>query len=91
MSNIQISRVHGMEKSQARASAEELVEQLRASYGFDCRWEADALLFSHTAGKGEVTIDEEQLHISIKLGMLGRPLRGTLEQKIQDKLDEILG
>lgn len=40
--------------------------------------------------KGQLTIDHNDLHIHLELGMLLRPFKSRIEQEIHSQLDQII-
>ena len=63
-----------------------LAEKLSAEY----QWEKDRLVFKRSGANGFVRIGNQELEIEVKLGMLLRPLKSTIEKTISDYLDERL-
>ncbi len=63
-----------------------LAEKLSAEY----QWEKDRLVFKRSGANGFVRIGNQEVEVEVKLGMLLRPLKGTIEKTISDYLEERL-
>ncbi|MFK7955538.1 MAG: polyhydroxyalkanoic acid system family protein [Lysobacterales bacterium] len=90
MSKISICREHSGGLDSARAAADQIAEEMTQKFGVRCRWNGDTLAFAHTAVKGEIQVTDEVIEVDAKLGLLASPLKGALESKIHQYIDEYL-
>ena len=95
MATIDITHAHSLSKEVARERAEELAKSLKERLGIDWTWEGDALRFSAPSGpakgtKGEVRVSDSNVRVLVDLPMLLRMLKGKVEQKVQEKLSQLL-
>ena len=95
MSTIDITREHSLAKDEARKRAEELATSLQTKFNLVWRWEGDAIHFDAPSGpakgtKGEVLVNEKNVRVQIDLPFLLRMLKGTVENKVHEKLKQLL-
>ncbi|MCX4027011.1 polyhydroxyalkanoic acid system family protein [Endozoicomonas sp. SM1973] len=91
MSKINIQRDHGTSKDKAKDAVQKIAEELQQSMGATYEWQQDTLLFKQTGAKGKIVVDDQKVDISIELGLLMKPLKGTIEQQISQRLDKLIG
>src|ERR1700733_8213851 len=95
MSTIDISRSHALPKDEARKRAEEFARTMQARFDLQWRWDADRIVFDAPRGaakgtKGSVEVSDNQVRVQIDLPFLLRMLKGTIESKVNDKLNQLL-
>jgi putative polyhydroxyalkanoate system protein len=95
MSTIDITRAHSLAKDEAKRRAEDLAKSLQSRFNLDWRWEGDAIRFDAPGGaakgtKGEVSVSDKDVRVQIDLPFLLRMLKGTVEAKVQEKLQQLL-
>ncbi|WP_417530090.1 polyhydroxyalkanoic acid system family protein [Marinobacter lipolyticus] len=90
MSVIDVHRAHSLDKAHAREAAETLAQDLSRQFDVNYQWEGDVLRFKRSGVKGQLTIDHNDLHIHLELGMLLRPFKSRIEQEIHAQLDQII-
>jgi putative polyhydroxyalkanoate system protein len=95
MSTIDIKRAHTLTKDEAKKRAEELAKTLESRFNLEWRWEGDAIRFDAPTGaakgtKGEVSVSDNEVRVQIDLPFLLRMLKGTVEAKVQEKLQQLL-
>lgn len=90
MATIDVSRSHTMGKDRAREAAEGIAKRLENKLDIKYRWEGDDLKFERTGAKGTIFVTDDKVRVAVDLGMMLRPMKGTVEQKIKQYLDEAL-
>jgi putative polyhydroxyalkanoate system protein len=95
MATIDIQRAHTLPKDEARKRAEELAGSMQTKFGIQWHWDGDAIHFDASSGaakgiKGEVAVSEKSVRVQIDLPFLLRMLKGTVETKVNEKLDAFL-
>jgi len=95
MATIDISRAHTLEKDEARRRAEALAKSMEDKLGIRWRWEGDKIRFDAPTGAakgatGTVHVDPRDVRVEVDLPFLLRAIRGTVEAKINQKLDDLL-
>ncbi|MGV6851257.1 MAG: polyhydroxyalkanoic acid system family protein [bacterium] len=73
---------HGYEK--ACQIAQELADELANKYDLSCRWEGNELHFSRSGADGVITVGEDEVEISVKLGFFLMALKPTVESEIDN-------
>lgn len=91
MATIEISRSHWLGKDEAREAAEGIARRLESKLDVKYRWEGDDLRFERTGAKGRIHVADGAVRVEVDLGMMLRPMKGKVEQKIHQYLDEALG
>src|SRR5882672_2775225 len=95
MATIDIRRGHTLDKEEAKKRAEELARGLEEKIGIRWRWEGDKIKFDAPSGAakgstGTVHVDGSEVRVEVDLPFLLRAIKGTVESKIQKKLDALI-
>jgi putative polyhydroxyalkanoate system protein len=95
MATIDITRSHTLPKDEAKKRAEEFAKGMEAKLGLQWQWVGDIIRFDAPSGaakgtKGEVDVSDTIVRVRIDLPFLLRMLKGTVESKVNEKLDAIL-
>ncbi|HEY8039324.1 MAG TPA: polyhydroxyalkanoic acid system family protein [Polyangiaceae bacterium] len=95
MSTIDVRRAHALPKEEARKRAEELAKAMQAKFDLEWRWDGDRILFDAPRGaakgtKGSVDVGEKDVRVQIDLPFLLRMIKGTVESKVNEKLNQLL-
>ena len=91
MATIDITKTHSLSKDQARAKAEELAKSMQEKIGIQWKWEGDTIAFDAPSGvakgaKGNVAVSDKDVRVTVDLPMMRRMMKGTIEDKIKEKL-----
>ena len=94
MATIDIRRSHSVGKDVARQKAEELAKDMQDKLGIRWGWEGDKIKFDAPSGAakgatGTVSVEESSVRVEIDLPFLLRAVKGTVEGKVNDKLNAI--
>lgn len=95
MATIDIKRSHTLERDEARRRAEMLARSMQEKLGVQWNWDGDRLRFNAPSGAakgttGLVSVEPSNVRVEVDLPLLLRALKGTVEAKIQQKLDGLL-
>jgi putative polyhydroxyalkanoate system protein len=95
MATIDISRPHTLSKDDAKKKAEELANAMKDKLGLDWKWSGDAIEFKAESGaakgaKGEVRVSDKDVRVLVDLPFMLRVMKGTIEDKINEKLKSLL-
>ena len=95
MSTIDITRNHTLPIEDAKKKAEELAKGMADKFGMSWRWEGDAIQFDAASGaakgtKGQVAVTDKTVRVAIDLPVMLRVLKGTIESKVNEKLDALV-
>jgi putative polyhydroxyalkanoate system protein len=95
MSTIDISRGHALPKEEAKKRAEDLAKNLAAKFELNWAWDGDTIRFDAPRGaakgtKGEVNVGDKEVRVQIDLPFLLKMLKGTVESRVQEKLNQLL-
>jgi putative polyhydroxyalkanoate system protein len=96
MATIDIRRPHTLEKEEAKRRSEALARSMEDKLGIRWRWEGDKIRFETPSGaakgtNGTVHVDPNDVRVEIDLPFLLRAIKGSVESKINQQLDEVLG
>jgi putative polyhydroxyalkanoate system protein len=95
MATIDITRSHGLPKDEAKKRAEDFAKTMQSRFDLEWHWAGDAIKFDAPKGaakgtKGEVAVSDKAVRVQIDLPLLLRAIKGTIESKVNEKLDAIL-
>jgi putative polyhydroxyalkanoate system protein len=95
MATIDIRRNHTLERDTVRQRAEELARSMETKIGIRWRWDGDLIRFEAPSGaakgtSGTVSVDPKNVRVEVDLPFLLRAIKGTVESRINQKLDEVL-
>lgn len=96
MATIDIRRQHSLSKDDARKRAEELAKSMETKLGIRWHWAGDVIAFDAPSGTakgstGKVSVSTSEVRVEIDLPFLLRAVKGTVEGRVKEKLDELLG
>jgi putative polyhydroxyalkanoate system protein len=95
MATIDVRRSHALAKEEARKRAEQLAGSMQERFELDWHWEGDRIVFEASRGaakgtKGSVQVGDTEVRVQIDLPFMLRVLKGTVESKVNEKLNAIL-
>jgi putative polyhydroxyalkanoate system protein len=91
MSQIRITRIHGLTLKKARAAAERVAEELSDEFDIDYGWDGNTLEFQRSGAEGSISVDKKQIEINVRLGFLLTLMRSRIEGEIHRFCDENFG
>lgn len=96
MATIDIRRSHTLGKEIAKQKAESLAKGMEAKLGIRWRWEGDHIKFDAPSGAakgatGQVGVTDSDVHVAIDLPFLLRAVKGTIETRVNDELNKLMG
>jgi len=91
MAIIHIKRQHNLGRDVARQRVEEVANELQDRLSAKWSWHGDALRFERSGASGSVQVGDDFVEFKIKLGILLSPLKGTIEQTIEQHVNKALG
>ena len=91
MAMIDIHHAHTLPDAAARQAVEDVAIKLGRKFGLDYRWVGDALHFVRPGVDGHIAVLSGQLRVTAKLGLMMSAMKGTIETKIRQYLDEEFG
>lgn len=87
MSRIHIERSHELGIERAKSEIESIAQGLQSEIGASYQWEGDRLLLHRQGASGTVEVAPDRIILDIHLGLLLRPLKGSIERIISERLD----
>ena len=95
MATIDVTRAHALSKDDAKKKAEEFAKSMQERLDLEWRWEGDSIQFDAPRGaakgtKGEVSVTDSAVRVQIDLPFMLRVMKGTIEEKVNDKLNSLL-
>ncbi len=90
MATIDITREHSMGKEEARLRAQKLADKLAQKLDAKCTWEGDDLKFKRSGADGCIEVREDQVRVTVKLGLMLTPMAGMVKGEIEKALDKYL-
>ncbi len=83
MSTIHLRRSHNLPQGVARSRLEGVAKDLRDQYGIDYAWKGNHLSLHRTGASGTVTLGDGFIEITVKIGLVLRPMKAKIEDSIQ--------
>jgi putative polyhydroxyalkanoate system protein len=95
MATIDITRNHSLPIDTAKSKAEELAKGMEQKFGIQWKWDGNTIRFDAPGGaakgtKGEVAVSEKNVRVAIDLPFMLRVMKGTIEEKVNEKLNTLL-
>ena len=95
MATIDIRKSHTLSLDEAKKRAENLAKDLEGQMGIRWSWEGNRIKFDAPSGaakgaSGFVTVDASAVRVEIDLPFLLRAVKGTIEGKVNEKLNKAL-
>ena len=91
MAGIDITRKHSFAVEDLKSKLDGFRGELKSRFGIDSEWSGNTAKIKGKGIKnGEIAVSEGSIRVQIKLGMLARPFAGSIESKINEKLNEII-
>jgi putative polyhydroxyalkanoate system protein len=96
MATIDISRSHTLGTEVAKERAEQLAKSMEQKIGIRWKWDGNRIQFDAPSGAakgatGTVSVDDASVRVEVNLPFLLRAIKGTVESKINEKLDGLIG
>lgn len=88
MSMIDIKKPHNLKLEDAQQVADDLARDLAEKFSIVYQWDGDVLNFQRTGVEGDITVNEEFVHVKARLGFLLSYLKPAVENEIHRYLDE---
>jgi putative polyhydroxyalkanoate system protein len=94
MSTITVSHPHGVDRSTARSSMTPF-EEMMGKFGVTLAWSGDTAQIKGMGVSGSVTVDDTQVVISLKLGVMAKAagvdparLQRTIARRMSETFDD---
>ena len=84
MADIRVERRHTIGKEAAKAAAVRIAERMHEKAQVKYRVNGDTIEFERTGAKGRIVVGDETVSAEVTLGLLMKPMRGFVEQKIEE-------
>ncbi|MEF8698231.1 MAG: polyhydroxyalkanoic acid system family protein [Candidatus Accumulibacter sp. UW26] len=88
MSEISIRRQHGKSLAEARASADHMAAELSEEFDLSYAWNGDVMTFKRPGVNGELSVDEREVTLDLRLGFLLLALKPAIEREVHRFFDE---
>ena len=88
MAGFRVSKPYTMCKEEVRVAAEELANEMQSQYGLSYRWQGDTATFNRSGLDGRLSIDNDCISVSIKLGFLASAFEKPIKQAVTNYLDK---
>ena len=95
MATIDITKSHALSLDDAKNKAEELAKGMEQKFGITWKWDGNTIRFDAPSGaakgtKGEVSVSDNNVRVAIDLPFMLRVMKGTIEDKVNEKLNALL-
>jgi putative polyhydroxyalkanoate system protein len=89
MASVDITRQHDLGVAEAKQRAQPMLDDLKSSFGVSGGWEGDQFVITQPA-KGSLDVTDTTVRVQVDLPLFLRPMKGVVESKINESLDEAL-
>lgn len=90
MATIDIKRAHNLGKDKAREVAQTVADRLKEKLDIKYRWDGDTLKFDRTGASGTIACTATEVRVQVDLNLMLRPMKGKVEEKVNQYLNEYL-
>ena len=90
MAKIHIKREHNLSHDKVMEAVQKLADTLSEKLDADYEWNENQLSFKRSGANGFVNVGEKDVEVDIKLSMLLTPLKGKIEDTVNEYLDKHL-
>ncbi len=95
MATIDITRSHNLGMDAAKERAASLADSMKEKLGISWKWDGDRIRFDAPSGmakgaSGLISVAASTVRVEIDLPLLLRAMKGTIESKVNEKLDKSL-
>jgi len=91
MADISMRRGHDLSSEQVQARIEKLAEKLVDRLGGSWCWQGDTAVCELRGAKARVGYDERSISLEVTLPLMMKPLRGRLENKVEEYFERYFG
>lgn len=91
MSHINMLARHSMPVKEAQQAADKLAGDLAQKFEIDYGWEGDHIHFERPGVNGKITVRENEIRISARLGLMLIFLKPVIEEEITQYLENHFG
>ena len=91
MATVSVCYPHMRSLAEARSAADTFASKLQAKLGVNCAWQGDTMTLERQGVNGELVLNDGEVNVQLKLGMMLSPMKGQIESEIQRQLDKYLG
>lgn len=91
MSVIKVQRQHQLDLPQLQSKIDDIVLNMQNKLTFRSEWESDfCLSFQGKGAKGNITIDNQKILLTIRLGLKYRALKSSIEAEVVGIINKYL-
>ena len=88
MSVIEITKEFTMPRKKLMGELESLAGELAEQHQVNCEWLSDSCLgFERNGAHGELNIGDEEIELTVKLGMLMAIFRERIQRELEDYIE----
>ena len=84
MADIRVERRHQIGKEAAKAAAVRIAERMQEKAQVKYSVKGDTIEFERTGASGRITVGDDIVTAEVKLGLLLKPMRSFIEQKMDE-------
>ncbi|MFV0477581.1 MAG: polyhydroxyalkanoic acid system family protein [Parahaliea sp.] len=88
MAGFQLSKPYTMPREELREAAQGLARQLEKQHGVRSSWQGDTVSIKGSGVDGKLSIEDDVVDVSVRLGLLASAFQGMLKAEVQRYLDE---
>lgn len=89
MSDINIARHHSLPLAVAKLRVQKTADELNTEHNFRSAWHGNTLSFERSGLHGEIYVSDSEVRLQVTLGLLMKPLKRKLMDRIEEKLERL--
>jgi len=89
MTDINIGRHHSLPLAVAKSRVQKTADELNSEHNFGSAWHGNTLSFERSGLQGEIYVSDSEVRVHVTLGLLMKPLKGKLVDRIEEKLERL--
>ena len=90
MSDINLVRSHSLSIAKAKTLVQRAAGKLATEYDLESEWHGNTLRFHRSGIDGQILVTDSQIKLSVTLGLLKKPFKGKIVDRIEHDLDKLL-
>lgn len=88
--DIDIIREHCVGLDETKSRVEDFARKLKDEFAMNYHWDDNTVRFKRTMVEGCIDVEDSCVRIRVKLGLVFKPMKGEIQQKINRYMDKVI-
>lgn len=89
MSELKFSKQHALGRQEVKERITKMENHLKEKYGVNFKWEGDRAEVKAAGVTGTLTLQDKSVDVSLKLGLLMKPMAGKIREAMDKQLERM--